>query len=166
MGAPPAAAHDSLVAAAPEDGAVLVEAPERVVLTFSDEVQDLGLAVVVTAPSGLRVTDGPVLAEGREVVAELLPLTEPGGYTVAYRVVSSDGHPIQGRTSFTLDLPPESEPATPSAQPSAPPSSAAAVAPSGTGDPGSSPPWTWVAVGGVVVVAALIAVAVARSRSA
>jgi copper resistance protein C len=163
LGAPPASAHDSLTGASPADGETLTSAPERVVLSFSAEVKDLGLTVLVTSPDGRRVGDGPARVEGTDVIAPLVALTEPGRYTVAYRVVSSDGHPIQGRTAFVLDLAaPSAPPATPTAAPGTATPDASPVA--ATGQDGGSP-WLWV-LGGVAVLALTGgAVALARSRS-
>jgi methionine-rich copper-binding protein CopC len=178
VGAQPAAAHDSLTGSTPADGATVTSAPEQVVLTFSAQVKDLGLTVLVTSPDGRRVGDGPARVEGRDVIAPLLALTEPGRYVVAYRVVSSDGHPIQGRTAFVLDVPTPSPTATPTeatpGSPSASASASASAAP-GTATPDASPvaatssdggsPLPWVLAGLVVVGVAVGAVAVARSRS-
>jgi methionine-rich copper-binding protein CopC len=166
LGAAPAAAHDSLTGASPADGATVTTAPEQVVLTFSAQVKDLGLTVLVTSPDGRRVGEGPARVEGRDVVAPLVALTEPGRYTVAYRVVSSDGHPIQGRTAFVLDVPAPTPTQTPAPTASASPdaTSPAASPVASTADDASSPlPWV---VGGIALVALAVgAVAVARSRS-
>ena len=93
------------------------------------------------------------------------------GYTVAYRVVSSDGHPIQGRLAFVLDGPSPSP--TPSATGSAQPTAAAtataptspAASPVASSTDGGGSPWPWL-VGGIALVAVVGgAIAVLRSRS-
>jgi methionine-rich copper-binding protein CopC len=174
LGAAPASAHDSLTGASPADGATLTSAPEQVVLTFSAEVKDLGLTVLVTSPDGRRVGEGPARVEGTDVIAPLVALTEPGRYTVAYRVVSSDGHPIQGRTSFVLDVEAPSAPSAtptvaspaPSATPSAAPETATPDAsPVAATEQGTGSPWLWVLGGLAVLALAGGAVALARSRS-
>jgi hypothetical protein len=106
-------------------------------------------------------------------------LTEPGRYTVAYRVVSSDGHPIQGRTAFVLDVPaPTATPTASASESSTPPSPTATPTPepaTETASPDASPvsstaqdggsPLPWILAGVAVVALVGGAVLVARSRS-
>lgn len=173
VAAAPAQAHDEVVATSPEDGATLTSVPASVSLTFSDEVEELGAAVVVTDAAGARVGDGAPTVDGRTVTQALLPDAAPGTVTVAYRIVSGDGHPVTGTWTFTLDLAvppspdptdaPSSEPAsTPASTPAAPPSSPAPVdaAPASS----SGVPIGLVAGGAVLVVGAGAAVALGLRR--
>lgn len=96
----PAGAHAALVSTDPEDGAVLDAAPSTVTLEFNEPVTRS--EVVVTAPDGSAVPV-EVAARDRDVVATLGRSGEDGQqgtYTVAYRVVSADGHPITGTSTF------------------------------------------------------------------
>ena len=106
VGAPglaaPAAAHTALVGMTPSNGSTLTTAPTQVVLTFTEAVEQVGDAVVVTAPSGARVGSGAPVVDGSLVTQQLVALTEAGRYTVAFRVVSDDGHPVTGSLAFTL----------------------------------------------------------------
>lgn len=99
----PASAHDELTAVSPEPDSVLTTAPEELELTFSGEVMDIGHQIRVTDSEGRSVTEGPLETEGSRIVQ---PLTEAGTddetYRVVWRVVSSDGHPIEG--TFTYDV--------------------------------------------------------------
>jgi hypothetical protein len=56
-------------------------------------------ALVVTGPSGTRVDHGQaqVLDNTASVRVEVMTA---GHYTVAFRVVSADGHPVSAQTSF------------------------------------------------------------------
>jgi hypothetical protein len=61
--------------------------------------------VVVTDDGGVVVTRDRSQVDGR-AVSVLWPADAPSGdYTIAYRVVSGDGHPIKGRSRFTLRQP-------------------------------------------------------------
>ncbi|MFV2196239.1 copper resistance CopC family protein [Nocardiopsis sp. LOL_012] len=105
MAPSPALAHDALIDSSPEDGATLDAVPEEVVLTFNNEPLANGSAstVVVTGPDERTYTaEAPLDFDGTDVTAELLPLDQAGDYTVAFRIVSSDGHPIQDTLEFTL----------------------------------------------------------------
>lgn len=100
LAAAPAAAHAGLTGSTPEDGAVLAAPPAEVRLTFSEAVREPAY-VVVTAPDGTR-SPGEAVVEGADAVQEL-PEGGAGGWTIAYRVVSADGHPITGELSFTVE---------------------------------------------------------------
>lgn len=99
---PPAAAHDQLTTSNPEDGAVLDEAPEAIELDFSGELQELGSEIQVTAGDEAVAVDEPVIA-GQAITSDLSGEMPAGEYAVAWRVVSSDGHPISGEYSFTVN---------------------------------------------------------------
>jgi hypothetical protein len=167
--ATPAAAHSELVASDPADGASLPSAPPSATLTFNEDIAGEFTSVAVTiggaAPApAAATTAGPVVTVDLAAALAALPPDTPAqsgpvGWTVAYRVVSADGHPIQGQVAFTAPLPAAP---TPTAGDLAP---AAAAEPSDPADPGgSAAPWL---VGGAVLLAAgaVGAVALARRRT-
>lgn len=101
----PASAHDVLLSSSPEDGQTLEELPEEVVLTFNNAPLESGdgNAVIVTGPDGeTTYEDGELTFDGTDVSVDLAPLEEAGDYSIDYRVVSSDGHPIQESLSFSV----------------------------------------------------------------
>lgn len=98
----PALAHDQLVGSAPADGEVVAGSPTQIVLTFSAAVLEIAPAILVRDSAGSTVLETVPLVEGADVRARLpLPLG-PGAYSVSWRVVSQDGHPIEGTVSFTV----------------------------------------------------------------
>ncbi|MFD8534556.1 copper resistance CopC/CopD family protein [Streptomyces rubrogriseus] len=107
-GAGPAAAHAALGSTAPADGAVLQRAPGHVTLTFSESVGLRDDSFRVLDPGGHRVRTGAAgHADGRSDTAGVaLPdgLGE-GTYTVAWRVVSADSHPVSGAFTFSVGKP-------------------------------------------------------------
>ncbi|GAB2947824.1 hypothetical protein GCM10027280_40690 [Micromonospora polyrhachis] len=110
----PAAAHNRLRSATPERDATLTAPPTEVVLEFAEPLNPTYTTIVVTDAARQRVaTSEPVVAGTRGTVTFTEPLTD-GGYTVAYRVVSADGHPVQGSYPFTVGSGPASV-TTPSA---------------------------------------------------
>lgn len=100
--AAPASAHDQLVSTEPADGATVASAPSTVTATFNSDLIDLSQDMIVTTPDGTRLTGLDVTVSGPQVSAQLPDDLGPGDYTVAWRVVSSDGHPIEGRYGFTV----------------------------------------------------------------
>lgn len=97
----PAVAHDEMTASTPKDGATLDEAPESIKLEFSGELQQIGSEVQVTTGAETVTVDEPVL-EGRTITSALPDNMPAAKYTVVWRVVSSDGHPISGESTFTI----------------------------------------------------------------
>lgn len=101
----PALAHDVLTGSTPEDGETLDTAPEEVVLTFNNAPLETGEgnAISVTGPDEETTYESGDLAfDGNDVVTELEPLDQAGDYTIGYRIVSSDGHPIQETLTFSI----------------------------------------------------------------
>ncbi len=98
LGAAPALAHANLVRAVPGDGATVTTAPGRVRLVFDENVRTPA-AVVVTGPTGRQVEQGQVWVLDNTANVRV-DVTAAGRYTVAFRVVSADGHPVSARTTF------------------------------------------------------------------
>jgi len=101
LGSAPAAAHTALVSSDPGDGARLETSPTKVALEFSENVATPAF-VVITAPDGSRVKTGNVDVVDKTVTATAAPADIRGTYSMSYRVVSSDGHPVEGSTSFEV----------------------------------------------------------------
>lgn len=103
--ASPAAAHDGLVSSTPSGGETIAEAPSTVVLTFSGEIlagSPSAVIIEVTDPAGAVVSEGDTAVDGVTVTQQLTPDLPAGDYTVTWRVVSSDGHPISSDFHFFI----------------------------------------------------------------
>ncbi|MFE9453077.1 copper resistance CopC/CopD family protein [Streptomyces sp. NPDC006739] len=107
-GAGPASAHATLRASDPADGTVLKTAPRRITLTFSESVGLLDDSFRVYDPDNRRVrTGGADHAPGHSDTARV-PLPArlgTGTFTVAWRVVSADSHPVAGAFTFSVGKP-------------------------------------------------------------
>ncbi|MBP3035190.1 copper resistance protein CopC [Arthrobacter sp. zg-ZUI100] len=100
--APAALAHDELVSSTPAAGERLNAAPAELELTFSSALMDLGNQIQVLDADGRNWAESaPVL--NRETLVQALPVDMPDGeYSVRWRAVSSDGHPITGSYEFLV----------------------------------------------------------------
>jgi hypothetical protein len=58
--------------------------------------------VTVIGPDGQRYESGSPQVDSTVVTAEVNTLPVAGAYTIAYRIVSADGHPVQGEIKFEL----------------------------------------------------------------
>lgn len=160
--APPAVAHSALIGSDPRDGAILATGPEQVSMTFSEPVRAGFSDVTVIGPDGRQWQAAEPSADGAVVSIPVQPLGRAGEYTVGYRVLSADSHPVQGSISFTLTRP---GPGAASSALSTTPDGGDSAPAAGAGDrDGRTPVWPWVAGAGVLLVlGVLAALRVARS---
>lgn len=152
--ATPAQAHSELLGSTPADGEVLTSAPPAVSLQFNEAISPAGLQVVAQGPEG-PVTLGTPIIDGAVVQVPWPTDTTGGNYRVAYRVVSADGHPIDGSIGFSYPVVTTTA-ETPAASPEPTDLGASALASqdlsaSTTQDSANGGfPW-WLAVGAVIV---------------
>ncbi|MFF7330630.1 copper resistance protein CopC [Streptomyces sp. NPDC008150] len=113
-GAGTASAHAVLRASDPQDGSVLAVAPRFVTLTFTESVGLLDDSLRMFGPDGHRVRTGtPRHAAGRPDTVRVALPARPGGssgggrgtFTVAWRAVSADSHPVSGAFTFSVGRP-------------------------------------------------------------
>lgn len=103
--ASPASAHDGLVSSTPGSGESATASPSTVTLTFSGEILEgspTAVVVEVTDAAGTPVSDGDAVVDGVTVTQQITPDLPDGDYTVTWRVVSSDGHPISADFHFFI----------------------------------------------------------------
>ncbi|MEU3458066.1 copper resistance CopC family protein [Micromonospora sp. NPDC006766] len=159
--ASPAAAHNALRAATPAQDSRLTAPPTQITLEFLQNLSPSFTTIVLTDAGQRKIPTGePVVAGATGTVTISQPLAN-GTYTVAYRVVSADGHPVQGSYSFTVADPTASSAPDETATDAASPASASPAASSHRSG-GPSP--MLLAAGGIAVVAAIAGAMVARRR--
>jgi copper resistance protein C len=144
--ATPALAHNVLVSSDPAKGASLETGPSRITLTFDAPVQGGNLnQIAVTGPGGTQWAEGNVEINSNVVTVPLRPLGPAGAYTVGFRVLSADGHPVKDEFTFTLTKAGTGTPATAGA-------ATGAETTQSEGSGGGVPIWVWL-VGAVVLLA-------------
>jgi len=100
-------AHAVLESAIPEPDARLAESPPYVELVFNESVDARAAFLQVLDSDSKAVAKGaPEPAAGGRGVRAALPELGEGHYTVSYRVISADGHPVSGAFVFTVGEPP------------------------------------------------------------
>ena len=110
----PSTKHATLVSSEPAANSHLASPPTRVRLVYSEPIEGK-LAKVTIVPA----TAAPIVlragADPRDVHAVIAPVDAlgPGSYKVEWRVVSADGHPVDGTFSFTVGDTTVSAPAAP-----------------------------------------------------
>ncbi|MEU4662233.1 copper resistance CopC family protein [Micromonospora chalcea] len=114
--ATPAAAHNSLQEATPARDARLTTAPTQVTLRFLQRLNPAFTTITLRDSTDRQVPASAPTVDGATGTVTIEEPLANGTYTVAYRVVSRDGHPVQGSYRFTV--------ADPAAPPAAAPSPA------------------------------------------
>jgi methionine-rich copper-binding protein CopC len=99
-----AGAHAVLVKSSPARRAVLAAPPTRVELTFNERLEPAYSTVSVWAAGDVRVDDGKIVIapDNPRRVSVGLPALKHGNYTVKYRVLSVDGHVVEGAYPFEI----------------------------------------------------------------
>lgn len=96
-------AHASLVEAVPAAGSELVEAPDRIVLTFNERLEkELYQLRVYDRDKRLVTEQNAVMNESQTTLTLNLPRIGQGTYLVTYHVISADGHPVNGTYLFAV----------------------------------------------------------------
>lgn len=119
-------AHAGLSDSSPANKEVVDALPAQITLEFSEEVRAPAF-VVVTGPDGRTHESGKPTVEGNVAVQNVeAPAagTASGEWTVGYRVVSADGHPVTGHVQFRV-----AAGATPNGSPDASASASATPSP-------------------------------------
>ena len=103
-GATTASAHAALLSTVPAENSVVQTAPSEVTLHFSEQVTLATDDLRVFDPNGKRVDSGPTGHAGNDdttAQVRLTPGLAPGTYTVAWRAISADTHPVSGAFTFS-----------------------------------------------------------------
>lgn len=102
LSSPPAAAHSELVESTPAAGAELGKAPTEVELVFGESVQQQGGSIIVSVRDTILSQGNTFTTSDNVASVQLEPNGQPGTYTVAFRVVSADGHIVSDRFEYTV----------------------------------------------------------------
>ncbi len=108
-----ASAHAALLSMSPAAGSTVTKAPTQVVLTFNEAISTSFATVTVTGQDGDAVSSGRPVVSGKKVTQKLADIGS-GRYTVSFRVVSEDGHPVSDKATFSVRLPAPATTAAPS----------------------------------------------------
>jgi methionine-rich copper-binding protein CopC len=154
-----ASAHDAVESTTPADGETVAVMPSEITLTLDNTPGTLGSAISVKDAAGTNWADGQLTVLDHVVSQPIRAGAPAGTYTVLWRVVSSDSHPIDGSFSFTASGAAGTGAAT-SALGTPVPLETPAPA---TGSSAQGFPWS-VLIIGVVLVALLVGIALVVRR--
>ena len=104
ISAPVADAHAQVISTVPKSNATIKTLPAYVYIDFDGNLLDFaeGInSIQITDSKGKRVDTNKNLLGGSRLSTTLKSGVKPGKYKVSYRIVSEDGHPVNGSFSFT-----------------------------------------------------------------
>jgi copper transport protein len=109
-------AHAMLLSSEPMANAHLTTSPARVRLLFSEEIEPSLAQLTLVSGEG-SITHLVVSGDPHDVHAVIAPVTAlaAGAYRVVWRVVSADGHPVEGSIVFRVGDATQSAPPVPAA---------------------------------------------------
>ncbi|WP_040711844.1 copper resistance CopC/CopD family protein [Paenibacillus curdlanolyticus] len=111
---PIADAHAQLLETIPEAGEQLAASPPSVQLTFNEAIEtSVGAIEVLDSQSRPIDPNATIQTNADHTQATVaLPKLKEGVYTVTYRIISEDGHPVNGSYVFIVGNPPEAKDAS------------------------------------------------------
>ncbi len=99
-------AHGAMVQATPAVDSNVFTAPTEVSIEFEGKLQIIGdtkvNSIEVTDSQGRLISSPASLVEGNKISTKLQLTDITGLVSVHYRIVSEDGHPVEGDYSFTV----------------------------------------------------------------
>jgi len=104
LSSPLSFAHGQIVTSYPLMDSVSSPTPTQVWIEFDGELQLIEGEVVntlkVTDSTGLVVSSEAAVIEGAKISTQVSDQSVGGVFTVQYRIVSEDGHPVEGSYTF------------------------------------------------------------------
>ena len=101
-----ASAHGDITQAIPAADSTVIAAPTEVSIEFDGKLQTLGNEAInlitVTDSMGQVISSPSSVVDGTRISTRLLLTDVTGLVAVHYRIVSEDGHPVEGDYSFTV----------------------------------------------------------------
>ncbi len=104
LSSPTSFAHGQIVTTYPLMDSVSSPTPSQVWIEFDGELQLIECEVVNTLKvidsTGLVVSSEEAVIEGAKISTQVSDQSVGGVFTVQYRIVSEDGHPVEGSYTF------------------------------------------------------------------
>lgn len=103
-----ALAHASLDNSVPASGATLVDSPPQIVLDFDENVETALGFIRLFSSSGSRIALPRISRDADASIVRVdVPRLGDDTYVVTYRVMSVDGHPVDGALTFQVGVGPK-----------------------------------------------------------
>lgn len=96
-------AHATLIESIPKQNSVNQNPPNAIILNFNERLENGLYHIRVYDHTGMSVTNNDArMSKDQQQLNLELPTLREGSYTVSYRVISADGHPISASYVFHI----------------------------------------------------------------
>lgn len=113
-----ASAHTKLVSSSPEKDEQVLQPISQIQLDFHTDIAPLSSFTLTGEHGTIEIRD--IQVEGQQMTGQLDEQLENGTYTVDWKIVGEDGHPMEGNYSFVMNLPEQEEDAAQAEESQAP----------------------------------------------
>lgn len=93
-------AHTSLSSSNPTEGQVVTENLDQITLKFATAIEELSTMELIK--EGNKIALGEIKVENQQLIGTISDPLVNGSYTIQWKIVGEDGHPINGEVNFSV----------------------------------------------------------------
>ncbi|MCM3765025.1 copper resistance protein CopC [Neobacillus niacini] len=97
-------AHSHFKDSNPKSGEVVTDALENITLSYETKVESTS-TFSLTDQNGTNIPLSQVSVNNNQLVGTLKDELADGGYTIHWKIIGADGHPLEGEVPFSVQLP-------------------------------------------------------------
>jgi methionine-rich copper-binding protein CopC len=102
-------AHSHLENSTPKNGEIVTEALPEITLTFETAIEPTSSFTLLNDKKA-SIPLSTLSIDGNQLIANVEDNLINGGYTIHWKIIGEDGHPLEGDIPFTVLLPENSVP--------------------------------------------------------
>lgn len=95
-------AHNVLEKSSPAEGEVILEDIDRISLNFDTKIEKV-VSIKIVDESGAEIAVNDILSTDNQTEGFISSALEDGNYTVVWKIIGADAHPIEGEYSFIMN---------------------------------------------------------------
>lgn len=97
-------AHSHLESSSPQNGEVITQSLKEITLSFETNLENTSTFSMVDA-NDAAIPLSKVSIEGNKLLGTLDNALSNGGYKIHWKIIGTDGHPLEGDIPFSVQLP-------------------------------------------------------------
>jgi copper resistance protein C len=97
-------AHSHLEDSSPKNGEIVTEPLKDITLTYETKIEAAS-TFTLKDQSGTDIPLSKISVNNNQLVGTLKDELANGGYTIHWKIIGSDGHPLEGNIPFSMRLP-------------------------------------------------------------
>jgi copper resistance protein C len=102
-------AHSHLEESAPKNGEIVTQSLKDITLTFETALEPTSSFTLIDGNhTAIPLSTVPIT--GNQLIANVEDVLTNGAYTIHWKIIGEDGHPLEGDIPFTMNLPENAAP--------------------------------------------------------